>query len=386
MGISLGGSGSGEFTYKVVIFAIVLTFLIPTAISVYCPQINAETQTADELLEDYRDFTGSTPTSSTQMWALTGIYTPYGVDANGNASTQYGTTSDGWIYGARIASYTPSNYDATSQESYAVAYNSASGFYKYTTAPKGSTSIETGDIYTAVTMDVGQKSTVFFTSENKNIYSNGFTYDYTGYRYAFQPVSNYQAEDSSGNKVDVKATSSSLSLIWYQFATQSGIAGQLIIAGSDYEVSYLNSTQIVSAFNSTNSTSTFPMTFNGVSMNLVIRVNPYYLAQGYTVSDCYNNGFWDVMVYGQSVDGAGINSADYSFNVWSVFETLIDLLTFDTAQYGLTGVVGVFASLAVCIPLYAILIAVGLEHYPVLILAAILAAIQSLASFNIWPW
>lgn len=386
MGISLGGSGGGEFTYKVVIFALVLTFLIPTAITCFCPQIEAESVTADELLEDYRDFTGSTPTSSTQMWALTGIYTPYGVDANGNASTYYGTTADGWIYGARVVSYTPSNYPSTSQEAYTVKYDEASGFYQYSSAPKGSTSISAGDIYTSVTMDVTQKSTVFFTSENKNIYSNGFTYDYTGYRYAFQPVSNYQAEDDNGNKVDVTSTSSSLSLIWYQFATQSGIAGQLIIAGSDYEVSYLNSTQIVSAFNSTNSTSTFPMTFNGVSMNLVIRINPYYLAQGYTVSDCYNNGFWDVMVYGQSVDGAGINSADYSFNVWSVFETLIDLLTFDTAQYGLTGVVGIFASLAVCIPLYAILIAVGLEHYPVLILAAILAAIQSLASFNIWPW
>lgn len=385
MGLSLGGGGGGEFTYKVVIFAIVLTFLIPTSITVFCPQISAEDVTAEKYLEDYRDFTGSNPTSSTQLWALSGIYTPYGVDATGAPSTAYGTTADGWIYGARVTNYSPVNYDNT-QEDYTVTYNSDSGLYVYSKAPTGSTSIGLGDTYTSVTMDVEQKSTVFFTSENKTIYSNGFTYDFTGYRYAFQPISNYQAEDSSGNKIDVKATSSSLSLIWYQFVSQSGIAGQLIIAGSDYSVSYLNSTQIVSSFNTTNSTSTFPMTFNGVDMNLVIRINPYYLAQGYTVSECYNLGFWDVMVYGQSVDGAGINSADYSFNVWSVFETLIDLLTFDTAQYGLTGVVGIFASLAVCIPLYAILIAVGLEHYPVLILAAILAAIQSLASFNIWPW
>lgn len=307
------------------------------------------------------------------------------MDASGAPSTAYGTTADGWIYGARVTNYSPINYDNT-QEDYTITYDADSGLYEYSQAPSGSTSIKAGDTYTSVTMDVEQKSTVFFTSENKTIYSNGFTYDYTGYRYAFQPISNYQAEDASGNKIDVKATSSSLSLIWYQFVSQSGIAGQLIIAGSDYSVSYLNSTQIVSAFNTTNSTSTFPMTFNGVDMNLVIRINPYYLAQGYTVGECYSLGFWDVMVYGQSVDGSGINSADYSFNVWSVFETLIDLLTFDTAQYGLTGVVGVVASLAVCIPLYAILIAVGLEHYPVLILAAILAAIQSLASFNIWPW
>lgn len=381
----LGGGGSADFTYKAVIFALVVTFLVPTAITVFCPTIEAEDVTAEEFMQDYYDFTGTQPTSSTQLWALSGIYTPYGVDANGNASTYYGTTSDGWIYGARLSSYSPSNYDGT-QEDYTVVYDAESGLYRYSSVPTGSTSISANDVYTSVTMDANHKSTVFFTSENKTNYSNGFTYDFTGYRYAFQPISNYESEDSSGNKVAVTASSSSLSLIWYQFATQSGVAGQLIIAGSDYSVSYLNSTQIVSAFNSTTSTSTFPMTFNGVTMNLVIRINPYFLAQGYSVSDCYNNGLWDIMVYGEAVSGEAVNSATYSFNVYSVFETLVDLLTFDTAQYGLTGVVGTFASLAVCIPLYAILIAVGLEHYPVLIMAAILAAIQSLASFNWWPF
>ena len=380
------GSADSSFVYKVIIFAMVITFTVPTAISIYCPEYEVENPTADELLESYREFTGSTPTSRTQLWALSGIFTPIGVNSQGQPSTEWGQTQDGWIYGNRITSYSPSNYDST-QEDYTVTWDAESGLYKYSSKPSGSVSISNGDLYSAVTMEVQQKSTIFFTAENKHNYNTGFFYDYTGYRYAFMPLENYTAENANGDPVPVKASNSSLSLIFYQFTTQSGLAGQLIVTGSDYSVSYINSTQIISAFNSSTYTSTFPMSFNGCSMSLVIRLNPYYLGLGYDPETCWNNGLWDVMVYGTSVESSSyVNSPDYSFNVWSVFETLIDLLTFNTDQYGLTGISGTFASLAVSVPLYAMLIAIGLSFYPVLIFAGILAVIQAVQSVDLLGW
>lgn len=379
------GSADSNFTYKMMIFCLTLTFLIPAGINVLCPEMEIN-ETGMEFLNDYQNFTGSTATSSTQLWALTGIYTPYGVDQYGVQSTKYGVTEDGWIYGGRVSTYSPSQYDGT-QEDYTITYDGDVHLYTYSTAPTGSSSIVAGDYYTSVTMEINQKSTIFFTAQNKNTYSNGFTYEYTGYRYSFQPIASYTSEDADGNQVPIVASSSSLSLIWYQFASSSGIAGQLIVSGSDNSVSYVNATQIVNSFNSTSSTSTIPMTFNGVQMNLVFRLNPYYLGLGYSVEECYNQGFWEIMVYGTSVDSTSyINSADYSFNVWEIFETLVDLLTFNTEKYGLTGITGTFASLAVSVPLYAMLIAIGVSFYPVLIIAGLLAVVQSAQKFDILGW
>lgn len=382
--------GSGEispFAYKVMIFALVLTFLIPAGINVLCPQQDIN-ETGLEFLDRYGEFTGSTPTSNTQLWALTGIYTPFGVDENGQQSTVYGTTEDGWIYGGRLPTYSPSQYDGT-QEDYTVQYDPDTKLYKYSSKPSGSASINVGDYFTSVTMEIAQKSSIFFTTQNKHDYTNGFTYDYTGYRYSFQPISSYTGENANGDQIPIVASSSSLSLIWYQFNQQnnSGIAGQLIISGSDNSVSYVNSTQIVQSFNGTTSTSTIPMTFNGVQMNLVFRLNPYYISLGYSVEECYNLGLWEIMVYGTSVDSNSyINAADYSFNVWEIFETLVDLLTFNTDKYGLTGVTGTFASLAVTVPLYAMLVAIGVGFYPVLIAAGALAVFQAAQSFDILGW
>lgn len=382
--------GSGEispFAYKVMIFALVLTFLIPAGINVLCPQQDIN-ETGLEFLDRYGEFTGSTPTSNTQLWALTGIYTPFGVDENGQQSTVYGTTEDGWIYGGRLPTYSPSQYDGT-QEDYTVQYDPDTKLYKYSSKPSGSASINVGDYFTSVTMEIAQKSSIFFTTQNKHDYTNGFTYDYTGYRYSFQPISSYTGESANGDQIPIVASSSSLSLIWYQFNQQnnSGIAGQLIISGSDNSVSYVNSTQIVQSFNGTTSTSTIPMTFNGVQMNLVFRLNPYYISLGYSVEECYNLGLWEIMVYGTSVDSNSyINAADYSFNVWEIFETLVDLLTFNTDKYGLTGVTGTFASLAVTVPLYAMLVAIGVGFYPVLIAAGALAVFQAAQSFDILGW
>lgn len=143
---------------------------------------------------------------------------------------------------------------------------------------------------------------------------------------------------------------------------------------------YLTAQQIVYAFNTTTSTAKFVMTFNNVDMNIYIRINPYYLSQGYSVEECYNNGYWDLMVSSISTDVDAYNTTEFSFNIYNIFETLIDLFTFNTADYGISGTMGTIASLVVVVPLYAALISIGLSFYPALILAGILAAIQSLAA------
>lgn len=371
MGV-LGGADN-NFSYKMIIFAVAVLFLLPTLMSIYAGGDTDGDENIDDLLDDYYDFTGSNAVSES-VWALTGIYTPY------TGTTTYGYTDDGWLYGSVVGegtgSYTPDQYAGSSQ-TYSVQRGN-DGLYRYT----GDTADGhvAGDLYTAVAFDTSQKSDIFFTEAGKVESGDFFYYEYTGYRYAFQPLADYHTEDSEGNPIPVVANSTSLSLIWYEYYGNSGISGQLILTGSDSGVAYLTAQQIVTAFSSTTSTASFNMTFNNVDMRVHIRIDPYYLSQGFSIEECYNLGYWSVMVSSLSTDIDAYNTTDYSFNIYNIFDTLIDLFTFNTADYGISGTMGTIASLVLVVPLYAALVSIGISFYPALIFAGILAAIQTVVS------
>lgn len=366
-----GSSGSPpDFTYRMIVFALAITFIFPVALSVF----TSSDYEADEqqLLEDYYNWTGTQPTEEA-VWALTGIYTPY-------YSGSYGYTADGWLYGDRIGAASPYQPTQYSGQAYGGPVQLDGDVMRYTTATNDGH--QAGDIYTQVTMDAGQKSDIFFTEDERAEQGEFFYYEYSGYRYAFQPLANYEGRDSAGNPVPIVATSTSLSVIWYDYFGQSGLSGQLVISGSDSGVAYITAQQIIRAYDSVNSTAKFKMEFNGLDMNVYIRLNPAYLAEGYSIEECYNLGFWSVMVTSLSTNADAYMGADYAFNVNEIWNTMIDLFTFNTADYGLTGWIGTIASLFFVIPLYAALISIGLNNMYVLVLAGILAAIQGI--FTIW--
>ena len=371
----LGGSTDNNFSYRMIIFAIAVLFLLPTFISIYADGGDGAGENIDDLLDGYYEFTGSTPAQES-VWALTGIYTPY------SGGESYGYTDDGWLYGSIVGAesgYSPDQY--TGSQSYTVQRGD-DGLYRYVVANGGTTADghSDGDLYTSVSFDASQKSDIFFTESNRVDSGGFFYYEYSGYRYAFQPLADYDGVDADGNRVPVTANTTSLSLIWYEYYGNSGISGQLVLTGSDSGVAYLTAQQIIHAFNYTTSTAKFNMAFNGVDMNIYIRINPYYLAQGYSVESCYNQGYWEIMVTSMSTDVDAYNTTEFSFNISNIFETIINLFTFNTAEYGLSGTMGTIASLAFVVPLYAALVSIGITFYPALIFAGVLAAIQTVAS------
>lgn len=380
----MGGDGGGQgWAYGLLIMSAVTLVFLSLLIPFCCPQtqMGDSTTTYSELENQYLDFTGSAPTSES-VWALTGIFTPYGVDANGDPYDGYGYTSDGWLYGARVVNYIPSQYN-DKQDGYLVAYNADDGYYYYANTSTQYNQHTQGDLYGSVVMDVAKQSSIFFTSSGKVTNGDFFYYSFDGYRYAFQPLNEYSTLDANGDEIRVIPNTTSLSLIWYNYYGDqwgpggTGLAGQLIITGSDSGVAYLTGAMIVSAFDSDTSTSKFVMTFNGVDMNVYIRLDATMLASGLTVEECYYQGYWSVMVSSRSVDTSSTISSDYAFNVYEVFDTMIDLLTFNTDDYGLTGMAGELASIAIVLPLLLGLIIIGLNNYPVLIIAGIYGVISA---------
>lgn len=421
-----GGGGGGAFEYKMIGFAMSLIILVPTLFILFVPGYSDNHDWEEEMgsIENtYYEQTGQSSTTSQNVWTLTGIYTPYG----GNGS-KYGYTPDGWIFGHEVTYDSPVQYtgnvlypgnlvviqapnklfyylsvpetlsesvvplkESSKYESdvmdgdtvvhkkgdYVITDGKYDNNYHYEGEKIVITSTAGATVYSSVTFDRAHKSDIFFTTSSKTETDEGYYYAYTGYRYVFQPLSDYTTT-IGGITEKVKANSTSLSLIWYEYYTVSGIAGQLAVSGSDKGISYLTSDDIIRQFNSSNYTSTFDMTFNSVQMHLVIRLDPARLTGGYSIADCYNLGYWSVLVYSDAVADS-MASSTYEFSAENILNTLISLFTFRVAEdYDIDGWLGIFASMMITMPLYIALLVICLEHPELWIFFILLALIQSL--------
>ena len=101
------------------------------------------------------------------------------------------------------------------------------------------------------------------------------------------------------------------------------------------------------------------------------------------------------MVTSLSTDSSAYMQSDNALNPYSIFETLIDLLTFNYNDYGISESMGILCSLVIVVPFYAGLIAICISGngMKMLILAGVLAAIQGIATLisnlgdlSWWPW
>lgn len=371
-----GGASSGsEFEYTRIVWALIILVVMPILMPLMCTPVEAESEWADEISDienTYYRQSGVGATADINIWALTGIYTPY-------EGGQHGYTDDGWLYGDLIESNAPSQYDSNpywANEKFRVD-RASNGLYYYSTAPTNSPDITTKTVYSAVTMDQAHKSDVFFTTSGKTTEGEHYYYAYTGYRYAFQPLSNYTTT-KDGTTYEIDSKTSSCSLIWYQYQSLDGISGQLTVSSRDYGVSYLDSEDVIRAYDSVNLTARFDMYFGNLPMHLLIRLNPYAVASGLSVPEIWNNGYWSVMVYSDQDATTTALSQSYELSPTKILETVIALFTFDvTEKYQIEGWEGVLASMVYSLSFYAVLLAIALNHAYLWILVGVLAAIQS---------
>lgn len=384
------GYSTPEWTAKMIIYCLVIMILAPVLFMLFVPAVTDGDTYREEIAdleEEYYNQTGNKVTATTEVWALTGIYTPY-------VGSTYGYTDDGWVYGERVVNNSPSQYVGSNGYSVRLMDN---GLYYYTAVPandlthtaatyaNGTWDYSDASLYTAVTMDNSYKSTIFFTETGKSETADGhYYYQYNGYRYAFQPLRSYQTE-SGDEIITVQANSSSLSLLWYQYSSYSGIAGQLSISGSDQGLSYITAADITKAFNSATYTSTFDMTFNNIKMHLSIHMDIERINSGLSAAECYNAGFWSVVVSSDAVASSQINDSSYDFSIDNIFQTLIDMFSFRlTDDYDISGWEATIVSVLFALPFYAILIALALQNYYLLIGVALIGLIQSLSSFSLF--
>lgn len=388
-----GSSGNGVFIKRSLTGAILTMFLMAAFLSLFLPSYEGESmeEELDSLTQGYYDMTGSSPVSE-EVWALSGIYTPYGKDKDGGESTAWGTTSDGWVYGARVVNYSPSQLDSlnSGKEGYTVQYDEGTGLYYYIERGadlEDSVTAGTlddpssGSLYTAVTMDEQHKSSIFFTSGGKQESEEGTWYNFTGYRYVWQPLRDYKAS----NDLNVDKTTTSLSMVWYSYpGTDGGLSSQLMLCGSDSGLSYITTKEITESFNSSTFSSRFTMIFNGIDMYVHIKLNPYAIQfGGMSPGEAFANGYWSIMVTSPSVTTDTGGFTLQAFSPDRLVEIVFNLLTFSMDGYGLSGVASTLCSLFFTVGFYTSLIAICLEHVHLLILmTALVGVLQGIAIFT----
>lgn len=377
----LGGSGGSSFPFKMFLMVLTVSILMPMFIIVWCPPDTADIQYSDEfnsLNQGFANMTGSQPASE-EIWGLCGIYEPYSQGA-------YGVTSDGWIYGASINKYTPSQYANAGKFFYEVQKQEIEGktspLFRYTkvgqpeSVGNGWLDVKVKDYYTEIHMDANKKSKLFFVESQKNTKGDKFYYDYTGYRYAFAPMRDILIEDINGDGLEAAQKSTSLSLIWYDYYSQQGISGQLIISGSDSGVASITADQIKAAFLETTSSSKFTMMFNGVDMNIYIRMDPEKML-AYSLDDCFNMGYWSIMVTSMTVTENSLITPEYALNPTNVWTTIVDMVSFDMGKYGAeNGSIVSMVSIVYSLILYAFLLSLVVENIFFIILPLFLGVFQ----------
>ena len=240
-------------------------------------------------------------------------------------------------------------------------------------------------------MDVNQKSDIFFTPSGKRVAGENWFYEYNGFRYSFQPLSDYLYKNQDGEIMKTTASNTSLSLIWYDYYGNSGISGQLVLSGSDSGVAYLTSAEIVSAFNSANNLAKFKMTFNGNDMNVYIKIKNEYTSAGYSVAECFDMGYWEIMVSSISTNVNTYISTDYAMNVNQIWDTMVDLFTFNMSDYNMSPTMQMVCSVTISAVLYSALIALFPEIWPIILIAGAVTAIISFVNTgfelpDLWPF
>lgn len=378
--MGVGGGGDAEFTFKGIAFAMVIMIMLPMLVGFFAPG-NLGNVDENEVLNGYEDATGQSASTKTSVWVLTGVYLPY------SGGSTFGTTEDGWIYGEEVKEYSPTQYWGTAQD-YKVVKDEH-GVYRYADSGNGGSKDydadkglghKAGDLYTRVNFDASQKSSIFFSEGLKTEKDGFFYFAYDGYRLAFQPIASYTALTQDGDRVPVIPTTTSLSLIWYSYLSQQGISGNLILSGSQSGVSYLNSAMIVSAFDSNTSSASFDMVFNGITMQIIITLDVTYLSNGWSIEDCFNNGWWSILVTSQSADPSAYNGTDFNLNPLKLLTIMIDLFTFNYADYNMADWLGAICSVIFVLPLYALLLTLCLAHKELYILMGVLTALQGISA------
>lgn len=328
----MADDGGDKLLVKIAVFGIAMSFMATLMVSVVFVEGNGDYD-YDEI-QSYRDelisFTGESMLNSTP-WVLTAVYTPW-VSTDG---TDGHIDPDGWLYGQSITDYSyigksaDIRLDPDQKSAVPITQAESSLTYKYETGYKWWASNFDGDglsIGGKIAQKLGFNVTETET-ETANIWN------YTGYRYYFDPTLPFNDQSGGGTSTRDGA----LSLVWYSYNGQEGLSGGLDVYGGNVLLASYSAADIIADYNSSSGYATsYEFNFEGTILNLSIRFDAETINVGVPLMQAWTQGDWSMAI--SSVSAGNFfdidSSTSFTTSAGSMIKTFIKIYTFDMPEMG----------------------------------------------------
>ena len=284
-------------------------------------------------------------------WVLNGVYTPFtpGTIADEDIPDHIerdGGRTTGWLFGEKIDNYPylgevadikldpdqKSNQLLTVGDPFDYEYRNGRSWWN------GGNDAGITLLNPEVVKWLSSVTGIGDVSENygyETVTGSANNWNYTGYRYTFDPVLPFNNDQAS-------AKDGRLSLVWYSIPNggDTGLSGALeIYADKDHEqikLGRISASDIINTFRSSEGyVQVFDFNFEGTHLNLTIRFDPTVYNSYGTLQSAWDAGAWSMAISSASAGNFFDVENSNSFNVTagSALDTFIQIYTFDYPHF-----------------------------------------------------
>ena len=341
----MADQGGEHALIKIAIFCIAMSMISTVLVTVY---VSGSSDYDYDTISMYRsqlaDFSGGQLVND-NPWVLSGCYTPFTPGSVPDSDIPDHIEDDngqsiGWLYGESIAySYIGEvahiKLDPNQKSNQLLTIGDQTE-YQYA---NGKEIWAGGNDYGIDLSGWGRDIISFFGGEAGEdygvIYASGMAnnWNYTGYRYVFDPVLPFSSEGSSKD--------GRLSVVWYLIPGDTGLSGALEIYGASKDqnqikLGSISASEIITAFRSTSGyVQVFDFDFEGTHLNLTIQFDPTVYSSYSSLQSAWDAGAWSMAISSASagnffdVD----NSNAFNATAGSMLDTFIDIYTFEYPHF-----------------------------------------------------
>lgn len=339
-------SGDASTLTKIAVFCIGFSMIATMICAIY------DSGTSDYDYDTIRyyqsqltEYTGGNLVNETP-WVLQAVYTPF-IPGDYGADIENHIDPNGWLYGSEITDYPYLNEsvhikldkDQTSNQK--LSYHDYD--WEYLAGEKGwrkAGEFVVQDVF-HVDFDSFLRGLNYLTDDavgdgykyNSGIANN---WNYTGYRYVFDPTLPFSSGTSSKD--------GSLSIVWYDTGTESGLSGGLQIYKNGRDPSHADdvllaeytSTDLIAGYQASNGfATTYDFNFDGIILHLSIQFSPLVATDYASLRAAWDAGDWDMSISSPSAGNFFDveNSTAFVDSAGSMLDTFIQIYTFDYPKF-----------------------------------------------------
>lgn len=352
-----GGGGDDRLQVELAVFGIVIGLMVSALLPILIPVNNAAGYTLEEVYAErnaLETFTGESMLNQAPFM-LQHVYTPYTL-----GSDEYRLTEEGWLYGSELedGEGNPS-YQIYGQEqigktevrldpgfkSSVPLYQSQTAYLRYYTISMWDDLLGGGfwsDFANGVFSWISLPGAHIRFADDLTYEKPGTdyypTWNYSGYRYEFDPMLRIQTNNGGESTVDTKVVDDAkLSIVWYDTDGQEGISGGLVLYNqrNNAVLASYTAAEIVAQYNPlSQNAARFHLNFNGTVVNMWIKFDPEVLINNLDLSQSFSLGKWTVAFSTTAADTFLDlqNSQSFTASLGGMLETYIAIFTMNLPQ------------------------------------------------------